>query len=272
MVIEKPQVSAFGKLFSIAFMKVMFKPVLGYRQDEPEDAECQQILGVDNSKLEIAMFQPPTDKPRGIVLLCHPFIKYGMHYFVNNGLENDLLLMGYRVVLFNFKGFGRSTVKGHAFSEDVVSVAEYIKQRYPQEPVFLIGCSFGGYHASHALPYHEDLFKAIILDSVPITVRRYFKKGLLAKAMHWISGSGLAEATGTCSIEGAIAKIKTTPVHFLYGADDRFVPQQDIDLLKDLCPEMHMQAFAGCRHLELVKNNRGEYLKVIERALAVPVT
>jgi len=198
-------VSWLTKKFSLVFMRVMFSAVHGWKKKVPVELEYIQVEGCDGSTLEGAIRQADTSAPKGVVLLCHPFLKYGMHYFFKNGMDQSLTSHGFDVISFNFKGFGRSNIRGHAFYEDIFSATNYIKQRYPDLPIFLLGCSFGGFHLSHALARNSKDFTSVVLDSVPCSVSVYFKQGLLSLAMNWISKSKLGDHTGTTPIKGSLA-------------------------------------------------------------------
>lgn len=245
------------------FSRVMFRQVQGWKRDVPAHAAAFVEVSRDGSRLEGASVRTTAMQPRGVVMLCHPFLKYGMHYFFENKLDQAFLDQGYHVVAFNFKGFGRSTIGGHAFADDVLAIARRVTQDNPGLPVHLVGCSFGGYHLAHALARDATPFTSAVLDSVPVSVRSYFTRGPLRHAMRWISGSRLAVPTGTCAIDHSLQSVRHLPVAYFYGLNDRFIPAASVAGLKRDCGTLHMVGFEGCRHLENHKNHRDRYFEEI---------
>lgn len=252
-----------GIAISKLFIRVMFRQVQGWKRDVPSRAAGFVEVARDGSRLEGAFLRTSAMPPRGVVLLCHPFLKYGMHYFFENNLDQEFLNQGYHVVAFNFKGFGHSTIGGHAFADDVLAIARRVSQDSPGLPIHLVGCSFGGYHLSHALARDATPFTSAVLDSVPISVRSYFTRGPLRLAMRWISGSRLAVPTGTCAIDHSLRNVRHLPIAYFYGRNDCFIPDASVAGLRLDCEALHVVGFDGCRHLENHKKHRDRYFKEI---------
>lgn len=252
-----------GVAISKLFIRVMFRQVQGWTRDVPSRAAGFVEIARDGSRLEGASLRTSAMCPRGVVLLCHPFLKYGMHYFFENNLDQAFLAQGYHVVAFNFKGFGRSTIGGHAFADDVLAIARRVSRDNPGLPIHLVGCSFGGYHLSHALARDATPFTSAVLDSVPISVRSYFTRGPLRLAMRWISGSRLAIPTGTCAIDHSLRGVRHLPIAYFYGLNDRFIPAASVAGLSLDCEALHVVGFEGCRHLENHKKHRDRYFEEI---------
>jgi pimeloyl-ACP methyl ester carboxylesterase len=258
-------VSRRAKIFSIVFMRLMFSRVQGWKHDIPARAKKFDCVAKDGSELEGALHESGSLEPLGVVILCHPFVKYGMHYFFKNELDIELTKLGYHVVSFNFKGFGRSNIKGHAYFDDILSIGHILREKYPNLPIHLIGCSFGGFHLSHALAENNSLFTSAVLDSVPCSVNVYFKKGILSHAMAWLSRSKLAPITGTQPIKDSLKNVNNFPLLFLHGTTDSYLPEADIEELRALCNSIQFKKFEGCKHLEIIKNNRNDYLRLISQ-------
>jgi len=252
-----------GVAISKLFIRTMFRQVQGWKREVPSHAAGFVEIARDGSRLEGASLRTTVMHPRGVVLLCHPFLKYGMHYFFENKLDQAFLDQGYHVVAFNFKGFGRSTIGGHAFADDVLAIARRVQRDNPGLPIHLVGCSFGGYHLSHALARDTTPFTSAVLDSVPVSVRSYFTRGPLRLAMRWISGSRLAVPTGTCAIDHSLRGVGKLPIAYFYGLDDRFIPAASVAGLSLDCQALYLVGFEGCRHLENHKKHRDRYFEEI---------
>lgn len=260
---DEQRIGRGGITLSMLFMRLMFRSVQGWKQDVPAGVHSFVEIARDGSQLEGATLTCRAKAAKGVVLLCHPFLKYGMHYFLEHGFDRELRAHGYHVVIFNFKGFGRSNINGHAFSDDVLSIAARITREYPDLPLHLLGCSFGGYHLSHALARDPSAFSSAVLDSVPISVRNYFTRGVLKLAMRWISGSALARPTGTCAIVDSLDQLHGLPIAYLYGEQDKYIPSNAASQLAKVCGSMEFFSFDDCRHLEAHKKHRERYFRIV---------
>ncbi len=243
-------------------MRVLFRPVFGWRNPEARAFSSFTISGVDGSLLEAASYEADPAAAKGVILLCHPFLKYGMDYFFKNNLHLWLADAGYHVVAFNFKGFGRSTLGGASFMDDVISAGLCAKKAYPGLALHLYGFSFGGYHAIHAMARPFPLFSSAIFDSVPPTIASYFTSGPVGIAMRWFARSRWAGVTGTKSVLESLEHIATTPSLFLYGANDRFISAEAVQKIKT-CPMAGAVLFEDCGHLEIRKRHPESYIEKV---------
>jgi hypothetical protein len=244
-------------------MRTLFRPVFGWRGGEQGDiaAGLQPFVhtGADGSWLVGAVCASRVEPAHGVVLLCHPFLKYGMHYFFRNGYHDWLADAGYHVVAFDFKGFGRSTIGGLSFAEDVVALGEWASQRYPDLPVHLLGTSFGAFHALHAIATGGTKFASVLFDSVPATVARFFGRGATGTAMRWLGTSRWADATGTRAIFRSLPLPDDLPRLFLFGADDPFITAAEVDRVRQACGAASVRVYPGCGHLDVRKAHPGAY-------------
>ncbi|MDR2307974.1 MAG: lysophospholipase [Paucimonas sp.] len=245
------------------FMRVMFGRVQGHAQPLPAGARAFQVQPADGSRLEGLLLPSHVRPPRGVVLLCHPFLKDGMHYFLHHQLPLALQQQGYDVALFNFKGFGRSTLGGPSFADDILAVARQLAAESPGLPLHLLGCSFGGYHLAHALGRGEHGFTSVALDSVPLSVRDFFRRGPLRPVMGWLSRSRWADATGSAPIGEALAQAGDLPLAYLYGESDPYIAAANVQRLLRRCPGLRLYPFAECRHLDGHRRQRQRYIDTL---------
>lgn len=82
-------------------------------------------------------------------ILCHPHPQYGgsMHDMVLDAVDQALMAAGVSSLKFNFRGVGRSEGEydnGVGEVDDVVAVANWIRQTTSATRLKLIGYSFGG--------------------------------------------------------------------------------------------------------------------------------
>lgn len=260
-------VNAFETRCIAAIMPLLFRSVFGWR-DIAENADektllhtCEQttIRGIDGSLLNCALFRSTALPAKGVVLLCHPFLKYGMAYFYKNRYQTWLNAAGYHVVGFNFKGFGTSQLGGITFADDVLSVTRWIRTTLPNLPVHLLGASFGGYHALQGIARHRLPFASVVLDSVPAHITHFFGRGMVGVVMRWLSKSRWADNTGTAPLASSYPALQHLPCLFLYGDNDRFITPVERDVIGTHCPQATINLYPDCQHLELRKNHEQRY-------------
>lgn len=240
-------------------MRVMFRPVFGWTGATEEGIERFDIAGVDGSSLNVARRLPVSRPFKGVVILCHPFLKYGMHYFFRNGYDAWLSSSGYVVLAFNFKGFGSSSLGGIAFHDDVSSMVDWARAVYPGLPVHLYGLSFGGYHGLHALGAGRLNLSSVVADSVPPRIDAYFDNGLLGVVMRWFSRSRWAMDTGTRPIVASLRTAQRLPLLFLYGKADEYLTASDVAQIQAAYDCVDAVCFDRSGHLELNKKHEAEY-------------
>jgi alpha/beta superfamily hydrolase len=96
-----------------------------------------------------AIFEQPVDTPmRGCAVVCHPHPQHGgtMHNKVAHTLARSFVRAGLGSLRFNFRGTERSEGEydaGVGEVDDALVAIEWLRQRYPQRPLWLGGFSFG---------------------------------------------------------------------------------------------------------------------------------
>lgn len=105
-------------------------------------------------KLEVMTTSPDTD-PKGIAIICHPDPKQQgtMNNKVVTIAARAFMDLGLATVRFNFRGVGQSTGEyGHTVGEldDLMTVIEWAQQKFPKQPLWLAGFSFGSYISAMA--------------------------------------------------------------------------------------------------------------------------
>ncbi len=97
-----------------------------------------------------AMLHAPSAPPEGtpVTVLCHPHPLYGgsMHDPVLDAVAEALLAAGSPCLRFNSRGVGASAGgfdEGRGESDDALTAARSLLERYPGRPLRLAGYSFG---------------------------------------------------------------------------------------------------------------------------------
>jgi len=90
---------------------------------------------------------------RGVALICHPNPVQGgtMLNKVVSTLQRTARDAGYHTLRFNYRGVGASAGShdmGSGEVDDAEAVASWLRERYPDLPITLMGFSFGGFVAA----------------------------------------------------------------------------------------------------------------------------
>ena len=99
-----------------------------------------------------AVVDEPEQTPRAVAIICHPHTQYGgtLTNKVVHQLSRTFSGMGAASVRFNFRGAGESDGEydaGNGESDDLAAVVDWSRQRWPEQPLWLAGFSFGAYVA-----------------------------------------------------------------------------------------------------------------------------
>lgn len=111
-----------------------------------------------------------------IAVICHPHPLYGgsMANKVVHMVANTFGEMGLPTLRFNFRGVEHSQGRfdqGRGEVEDLVSVCQWFKQRYPESPLWLAGFSFGSFVAFQA---HDRVqAERLLLIAPPVTMYEF---------------------------------------------------------------------------------------------------
>ena len=106
--------------------------------------------------LECATDVPAPDCERpATIIICHPHPLHGgtMRNKVVTILERSMRELGLRTVRFNFRGVGKSEGEhddGYGETDDLFTVAEWVRHTRPEDSLWLGGVSFGSYIALKA--------------------------------------------------------------------------------------------------------------------------
>lgn len=129
-----------------------------------------QLMTKGPTKLAAAVVTPDhTDRPTAIVQLIHGALEHKERYF---SFASYLAERGYVVVMIDNRGHGRSVSAADPFGimhswqqqvSDQVVLSKWIKQRYPNRPLFLFGHSLGSIWGRLYLQHDDELIDGLIL-------------------------------------------------------------------------------------------------------------
>ncbi|MEO0511410.1 MAG: alpha/beta fold hydrolase [Planctomycetota bacterium] len=162
---------------------------------------------------------PTTDRPKGTVLFCHGNADAidAHHAFVSS-----LPSQGYGVLLFDYRGYGRSEWDGRLNRDrliaDAVGALDYLRARNDVDPgrLFLIGHSMGSMVASNlAADTAPGTFRALTIVSPFSSFPRV--------AGDYVPVLGPILIPGGRAPEDAVTKLGDLPLLIVFGNDDAIV-------------------------------------------------
>ncbi len=187
----------------------------------------------DGYKLPLAVWEPQGE-PEAIVLALHGFNDY-RNAFAAAG--EFLANHGVLVVAYDQRGFGETAQRGiwpggERLAEDVITLSHLLCEKYPQQPLYLLGVSMGGAIAMNALQ-DADCVRGVILAAPAVwgwQTMPWWQSSLLWSLAHLVPGLTLTgeglEIMPSDNIEmlRALGRdplvIKETRVDAIYGLTD----------------------------------------------------
>ncbi len=141
--------------------------------DELDDVAYQDFkIPAGGYSLAAWELRPAGEPRRPVFLIAHG---WGASYGTILRLGEPLARAGFEVVLFDVRGHGRNETLPYVtvrhFRDDIDSALHYMKGRYPDRPVILVGHSLGGAGAILAVADGAPL-DGLVLIAAPADVMR----------------------------------------------------------------------------------------------------
>lgn len=193
------------------------------------------FLAEDGASLPLRQWLPVSE-PRAVIIALHGFNDYS-HFFDAAG--EYFRGLGIASFAYDQRGFGAAPQRGlwaggDAYSADLKTMTELVKNRYPNMPVYLLGESMGGAIVINAMNRenmpHVD---GVILAAPALWARStmpWYQTGLLwtlAHSMPWLTLTGRGvkvQASDNIDMLRAMGRdplvIKATRVETVYGLTD----------------------------------------------------
>ena len=112
---------------------------------------------------------------RGTIVLGHPMGKDAKGYFLKNDYGTLYHDCGLNVIVFDFNGFGESTLGNFSYFEDINAVGDFAVDKYPAIPLFYHGISMGGQWSTVAFTENHG-YDFALLESIPTTLEEFWMR------------------------------------------------------------------------------------------------
>ena len=140
-----------------------------------------QIKSKNNYQIPIKEFKP--DKIEKIIIACHGFGGDKESSAIEL-LAQKLIKENIMVIAFDFPAHGESTAKGEEYLvknciNDLISVEEYVKEKYPQKPIGIFATSFGAYVTLLKINQYSNNYFSIVLRAPAICMDKIFENSII---------------------------------------------------------------------------------------------
>lgn len=122
-------------------------------------------------RLEAVLHEGPENRARALVAHPHPLFGGTMDNAVVRVVAGELASRGAAVLRFNFRGVGRSEGehdRGRGERDDLRVALDALSQRFPEQPTWLAGYSFGAAAALRLLEDDPPSLEGILAIAPPI--------------------------------------------------------------------------------------------------------
>jgi len=199
-----------------------------------------------------ATWYPAEGRPRGAVLLLHPWLIWGRAYFNLRGRIQALRAAGHHALTFDFGGFGASGPPQVFFDRDVEVALDFLRQRAESLPLHVWGVSSGGYWAHPVLSRTRVVAGAFFEDASPHLFEWSWRMAPLGRPGYILYRAILAPAHRFLDIRRHAGSMSLGAVTYVSGERDRGVRPQDTRSLAELAGG-RSHIVAGAEHLGAIK-------------------
>ncbi len=199
-----------------------------------------------------ATWFPAAGRPRGAVLLLHPWLMWGRAYFHLRGRIQALRAAGYHALILDFGGFGASGPPHVFFDRDVEAGLDFLRQRAGDLPLHVWGVSSGGYWAHPVLSRTDEVTGAFFEDVSPHLFEWSWRMAPLGRPIYVLYRVCLRSVYRFFNIRRHAAALSLGAVTYVSGERDRGVRPEDTRELASLTGgRFHL--VPGAEHLGSIK-------------------
>ena len=238
---------------------------------------AQTIRTVDGLELQAWVVEP--ERPRGTIAMFH-----GMGHNRQHMLSRIPFLVGagYRCVVIDHRGHGESQGKqisiGWYEALDVMATAQFIAERWPDQPKIALGISMGA--SAITMAGRICNWDALVLEGIYPELMIAFRRriglnyptwfGHLYPAVVWFTQKRLHVKISQIKPVQAIREFEATPILFVTGSQDDLAPEEDTRQVERAAgPKAQFLLVPGAGHNDVCEVGgelyQRELLKFMER-------
>ena len=206
-----------------------------------------------------ATWYPAYHRPRGAVLLLHPWLVWGKSYFHLRGRLTALRTAGYHMLTLDFAGFGGSGARYGFFDRDVEAGLELLRQRAGELPLHVWGVSAGGYWAHPVLSRTNLVSGAMFEDVSPHLLEWSWRMVPVGRPCYRFFRRCFPSSYRYLDIRGHAGSMSLGAVAYVSGERDHGVPPEDTRTLAELAGARH-RIVPGADHLGSIKTAGDEVI------------
>ena len=227
------------------FVDSMFSPF-----EMSVDAEDVEFTTRDGVTLRGWLLHRP--EIRRTIVVMHGYRGNKTHLL---GISSNLWRMGFNVLLFDFRGRGASDSAPFTMGlwevEDLAAALDWLSGRVPEASVGLLGFSMGAVVA--LLGGADPRVHAIVADSAFANQRAVLEHAAERDARRWLRGRIEGRhflpvmewwhrrwgkpPFDAIAPEQALGRLAGTPLHFIHGMADRWIPMSEAERLFAAAPQ-----------------------------------
>jgi hypothetical protein len=199
-----------------------------------------------------ATWFPAEGRPRGAVLLLHPWLVWGKGYFHLRGRIEALRAAGYHALILDFAGFGGSGPPHGFFDCNVEAGLRYLRERAGSLPLHVWGVSAGGYWAHPALARTRFVSGALFEDVAPHLFEWSWRVIPSRRPCYLFFRTCFPSAYRFLDIRRHAGLMSLGAVTYVSGERDRGVRPEDTRTLAELAGARY-RIIPGADHLGSIK-------------------
>lgn len=253
------------KLF---FPKLKVKPKQSWKDNLAELGKVENLNILRNSKrISAVSVINPNQDIKGIAIFAHPISRKAKYFYADGVRISHYLNNGYRVILFDFNGFGESDYIDLYFWKDTAKVIEFAYANYPNENIVLHGISFGSFHCIRAIPTLPKNSK-VVLENTNRSLLDYWKHwphtAIAVKILQskFVSPGFIRDM----NVIDVFKDLDRSDIQYLFitCSDDKFTPRNEMEELAEyLRNEKSFLHTQNTKHLEAPTGAESEYKQAI---------
>jgi pimeloyl-ACP methyl ester carboxylesterase len=199
-----------------------------------------------------ATWYPAEGRPRGAVLLLHPWLEWARAYFHRRGRIQALRAGGYHALTVDLGGLGNSHRRPGFPDRDVEAALATVRQRAGGLPVHVWGVSAGAYWSHFALARQRDVLGGMFEDVSPHLLEWSWRMAPYGRPFYLFYRQVLRGAYEYLDVRRHAAALPLRAVTYVSGELDRGVRPEDTRTLAAAAGGRCL-IVPGARHLESIK-------------------